>query len=244
MGVFSLYLDESERPSEVLTIAGYIASVDQWDNQRRQWDRLREEFNFDVFHAADLQAFLGEFTGWDEAKRQRLHAEMAEIIRARVAFAVSSGILLGSYERLVGQAGLRQIVGGPAYVCMLQIIKHASDWARFKNLADDILYFYESGYVGASDVLEAHRNEKQLGLVTHLGPMVFLPKKEPALQLADFHAYESMKHILNLHLTRNGRPIRKSLELCAEDIPVMDTFLDEGGLAGMLDSLRREGKLQ
>jgi hypothetical protein len=71
--------------SEVVVVAGFISSQEDWRSFDKEWRaRLRED-GLDYFHMVDFANFKKQFaTGWkeDEPRRQKLFADLIGIIKA------------------------------------------------------------------------------------------------------------------------------------------------------------------
>ena len=71
------YYDGSgmHRDSEVLTLAGLVASENVWGRFEESWGTVLREYKITAFHAKDAMACRGQFArenNWDEAKVGRL----------------------------------------------------------------------------------------------------------------------------------------------------------------------------
>src|SRR5688572_9088807 len=55
MGDFVFYGDESSGPEDAYAVAGYVASVEQWESFRKQWKIFAEEEGFTVLHKRLLE---------------------------------------------------------------------------------------------------------------------------------------------------------------------------------------------
>src|ERR1044071_6141048 len=73
MSHFAAYFDESgTHGSPILTLAGYIGTIEQWAEFSREWDELLRHEGLTHFHMSKFEARRGEFEGWDNERRLRV----------------------------------------------------------------------------------------------------------------------------------------------------------------------------
>ncbi len=84
---FEIYMDESGREDDkntpITTVAGAYAKCMRWQSIESQWNSVLKKFGVDIFHAADLANFQGEFKkkeGWNEDRRDRLLDKLNGVI--------------------------------------------------------------------------------------------------------------------------------------------------------------------
>lgn len=103
---FETYWDNSEEepatentPAFPMTIATcYVATKEQWDEFKRNWDDVRREEGFDVFHMTDFMARVKPFNEWDQVKRDRVYYRLASIINTRVRMGFAVGVPGESFD--------------------------------------------------------------------------------------------------------------------------------------------------
>lgn len=84
--MYKAYFDDSGTDSSCpLAIAAcYVSTKRGWDNFSRQWDCVRNDEDFDIFHMADFAANpergIQPFCDWSHEKRQRVYSRLAQII--------------------------------------------------------------------------------------------------------------------------------------------------------------------
>ena len=86
---YEVYFDDSGTHAEsgVAVATCYLASQVQWKEFVRNWDDVRKEEGFDVFHMADFmlnpERQVKPFCDWDNKKKERVYRKVAAIIRIR-----------------------------------------------------------------------------------------------------------------------------------------------------------------
>ncbi len=69
MGNFSAYFDASGSPDDLhvhyLTVAGFIATADQWTLFDRRWKKILKKYGVTKLHMKEFSHSRGEFEGWD-----------------------------------------------------------------------------------------------------------------------------------------------------------------------------------
>jgi len=62
--MLAAYYDESGTHSGAmaLSIAGYISTVEKWENFQIEWLKMRDDEGYEYFHMADLESLKGQFS--------------------------------------------------------------------------------------------------------------------------------------------------------------------------------------
>src|SRR5712664_3595063 len=64
VAMFTAYFDESYGTANAYSVAGYVGTVDQWDEFKREWDGLCDEHQVSAIHKTDLETLWGEYKKW------------------------------------------------------------------------------------------------------------------------------------------------------------------------------------
>lgn len=75
--VMTAYLDESGThgpQSPLVTVAGFLATAEQWDNYERDMASLMSEYGVRKFHAKEFRGRKGDFKNWPRPKRARFNS--------------------------------------------------------------------------------------------------------------------------------------------------------------------------
>ena len=266
VAMFRAYLDESTGPEDAYSVAGYVATVDQWRQFEYKWIPFLEREGIKVFHRADLESFHGEFVrdkadghgGWNEARRARVVAEAQQIIKDPIgsgAFGtgVSSGMRRSFWDSVSIELR-RAIQAEYCYtICANDCMRQVARWADEHGHNEAIKYVFEAGADGEKELkrlLENIRERPELRAWYRLGDdSSFVRKADEAdngifipgvvqLQAADTLAYETYKHWVNQLLPSAGerRKIRKSFEDLLT-VPLDNNSIEEGNFAALLNSV-------
>src|SRR5258707_8205277 len=102
------YFDESGthgKDSPVITIAGFIASEDQWRTYERDLSQLLIEHDVKIFHAIEFRTRKGDFKGWPTPKRARFNSRFLKLADDHLAFGLAMVLRPKDYTNIyrVGQ---------------------------------------------------------------------------------------------------------------------------------------------
>jgi len=76
MAMFKAFVDDSgsHEDSPHLVMAGYLASVSEWDTFSSEWASKMKEWGLPYFHMTDAEALRGHYKGWSTQERNdRIH---------------------------------------------------------------------------------------------------------------------------------------------------------------------------
>jgi hypothetical protein len=216
MGMFAAYFDESgtHSASSALVVAGYLSPVSQWQRFDGEWaDLLRDLGIESPFHMVDFSNGQGQFKGWPEAKRRNCVTQITGIIGRRTQFRASFSVSKRAYEEVIGETEI-----GPYGFCVWEWMKEAERWMDRYGVHEPIAYVFEGGSGCGGQILDNFQwmTKKRPDLKNRyrIGSQTFASKKNVLpLQAADVFAYEAWKHLVNVTLVEEKRPIRTSLKL-------------------------------
>jgi hypothetical protein len=90
--VMTAYLDESGTHGEespVITIAGFIASADQWSSYERDLSQLLADYEVKVFHARKIRTSKGDFKRWPTTKRARFNSRFLRLADDHLSYGLA-----------------------------------------------------------------------------------------------------------------------------------------------------------
>jgi hypothetical protein len=224
------YLDDSGKDAQnpITTIAGYLASEDEWAKFETEVEPFFAERNVSVLHAVDLHNTRGEFKGWSVLSKEAFVARISQVAAKHVAFGVSMSAEKGNYKdhAMYRHDTSRQTVA-PYTFCFQVIV----DW-----LLRDIRIGKRVHSEGVKFLLEAgHDNNAQaekefnwvrdhFKLESVLHSIDFVDKKScRAIQLADLIAFYSRRDGVDLLKSKApGAPeykLDQMIKILCERIP-------------------------
>jgi hypothetical protein len=203
---FGAYFDESYsgRAPKVMTVAGYLSSVEQWGRFCQEWPELFAELEFrNPFHMTDFMAGVGQFSDWSDAKRIRCMERVTGIILRRTNLRLAVTVDLEAYQQILANHPV-----GPYGFCIFEWMKAAERFLDLHNISDRIAYFFESGSgFGRQifDTLTWIKKRRALRERYRLGSFTFADKREQLpLQASDVLAWGARLHAMT---TISGDPV-------------------------------------
>jgi uncharacterized protein DUF3800 len=228
MAMFTFYGDESYGSIDAYAVAGYVATVRQWEELAREWKEIGKQEGFSVLHKRLLEHNVkGSEFEWADltaeekaAKKKRINHLACKAILRRVSAGFCAAVTKSVWDSAVSNsrwAGLlgKSFYAAGVYVC-LNLIAVWSDQPRSEPI-DGIRYIFEEGAVGrdeAERILRELKDEPYLRGRYKMQGFSFEDKKDPdfvPLQAADFLAYEAYRQLDNrviegIKTNKHGKP--------------------------------------
>jgi hypothetical protein len=101
--VMTAYFDESGThgdESPVVTIAGFIASADQWSSYKGDLSQLLAEYEVKVFHARKFRTGKGDFKGWPMPRRAQFNSRFLKLADDHLAFGLAMILRPDDYAKI------------------------------------------------------------------------------------------------------------------------------------------------
>jgi hypothetical protein len=86
--------------SPVVIVAGFIASVEQWDAYERDLAALMADYGVKKFHAKDLRGRKGDFKGWPIPKRATFTSRFLQLADDHLGCGLATVLASDSYRRI------------------------------------------------------------------------------------------------------------------------------------------------
>jgi hypothetical protein len=223
------YFDASGGAGHPLVIvAGYLSTVGKWKQFDAEWQRIlgRQEFNVPYFHMKEFAHSTGKFEGWkgNEKRRRRFINALISVIIQHCKAGFACAIKDEIWDTLNKKYPLKELYGCPYALAGRDCVNKTHMWAEqiHHYQRNEVRCVFEDGDKGKGDlirvvqeaqkpspVFEPGRPKPALG---HLGT--------PALQAADFAAWELLKVIAS---GKDRGPVdeyRVSLQKLSRAVPV------------------------
>jgi hypothetical protein len=220
MAMFTVYFDASGSPDQgvALSVAGFIATAEQWIEFERNWKTALDAYGVTELHMKDFAPGAGEFAAWkDDKHRRRLFLErLISIIKIRVRHSFVNSIMLEHFHR-VCKLYPRLLEWKPFALAGDNCIDKVNNWAQLNSVPlDHIHTIFEDGDKDKGHLIK--QCEKYNGFIP-----TFLKKKQScAFQAADLLAYEHRLANQTIYEAGIGTlamsDLRRSLQ-ALEDIP-------------------------
>jgi hypothetical protein len=149
MPMFTVYLDASGNPDNTpaLTVAGFIATTEQWIRLEKRWLAVLKEYGVSALHMKDYAHSKREFESWkgDEKKRARFLNDLIAVIQPRVRHSFACTLWIPDYQAANIDNRLRKILS-PLAVAGTTCISRIQSWAERNGIPkNNILYIAEDG---------------------------------------------------------------------------------------------------
>lgn len=153
MAMFTAYFDASGHPDDPnvrsLTVAGFLASTDQWSIFDRRWKKILEKYEVPYLHMKEFSHSQGEFVGWDQdpkkQQRPKFIGELVTLLQKMMRRSFAQTISLDDYRENEKQYKIRKIAS-PLAITGLRAVRDlvAATKAMHQPL-NELLVFFEDG---------------------------------------------------------------------------------------------------
>lgn len=220
-GMFTACFDAGGTPhdQELLVVAGFISTADEWNNFDRLWRKRLADDGLEYFRMAEFAHSRKQFrSGWkdNEPRRKALLGDLMAIIRLhafrRFGCIVENQTFLNNVPRDFQAQYFLDAYTTASMACVRQV----RDWGRAEGAPalEKVRFVFEAGDAGQAQLEKRFRNDIQTSISFKYkkGPQSFTP-----LQAADFLAYElfvGVKGVIGTKIRK--RPPRWALSQFAE----------------------------
>jgi hypothetical protein len=204
LALINSYFDDSQTEGKIWVVAGYLGSASQWDSFERLWDEALRRHGVPYFHMREMAKPHGEFKKWHPPEDHQdevvaFFKDLVKAIRESQLHMFGSAVWIKELARFNSEKNLKlEPYPLAAYACLSQMAhKHAlpvtAIFDRVEKVDDKLAKaraYAESDRIlfpGLCDFITSAPLAK--GLTS---------KKVPALQAADFIAWEARKAYLTL----------------------------------------------
>jgi hypothetical protein len=249
--VMTAYFDESGTHGEespAVTIAGFIASADQWIAYERDLSQLLADYEVKVFHAKKFRTKKGEFKGWPTPKRAQFNSRFLKLADDHLACGLAMILRPDDYRNIyqLGEFPRRARPDTQYGLCFRTALWKSAVFMKDRPADWPLNIILESGHKNVGDAIRVF-GEFQNGLraeyASSLGTFC-LASKENCLPLAiaDSLAYA----IFRLTAGYSKHPTEPNAAVVGpadppyyvSKIPLSRTLIDENTLAALRDGLR------
>jgi hypothetical protein len=243
------YFDESGthgNQSPLVTVAGFLATVDQWYQYKFELSQLFTEYSVAKFHAIDFRGRKGDFKGWPRPKLAKFNSRFLQLADNHLSCGLAMILPSSDYKKIYHAEAFprRARPDTPYGLCvraalwksLLFMIDRPNDWPLnivlemgTKNEGDAIRVFGEV----KSNLLPKFANL--------FGDINFGSKADLPLAIADSLAYAMfrMSAGFSKHPTEKNAAVVGPADppYYVHKIPMSRTLIDEETLASLRDEL-------
>lgn len=200
--MFVCYLDDSDaEQSSVMTLAGYVSTLDQWEKFERRADRYLNAYGVPILHAKEFHDTKGVHKGWSQVKKNAFIDGLYNIAADTVMFGLSRSAQKKTFRDVKAATNINPHMS--AYGYAFGTIVHAI--ARGSSVSEQVQkeglsFVVESGHNNNAEVEKFfHKVKNQEIYKGILRSFSFSGKAESrAIQLADFYAFYSRRYAAKL----------------------------------------------
>jgi Protein of unknown function (DUF3800) len=225
--MYTAYFDESgtHGSSEVLIVAGYIASVEQWVQFEADWKELLLDADVDALHMRDFNPSLRQFAPWKNEweRREMFRKRVVKVIRTHVRRGFAGAVILRDYAKVNLTYHLEDLSLKPYPLAALNCVNKGEKWRKEHTYVEPIRYVFEDGMKGKNQICDVLRgNGLQIPEFKQKADCL-------AFQIADFAANTLHRYLTKLLTGRvpKERDYFPELNSIPNDFAVWEeTYLD------------------
>jgi hypothetical protein len=222
--MLSVYFDASgtHRESDVVVIAGWIATDHQWERFTREWTEILDGAGLEppVFHATEFER-PGMPDGWSPSKKIKVRQRLITKIQKRTRDQFGVAVVVPDYRQAAHEGLTPNLT--PLAFAVMEVVKKVGNWAVSLPKAHSIRYYFEEQSEQRGDVANGMDFIRSRGTLLErfrCAAWGWVPKEAPPAQAADMLAYEIWKEsISGLLATPRSRPMRRSLQALTHLVP-------------------------
>lgn len=198
--VFECYLDDSGTSGlPIVTMAGFLAPLEAWEELEPQWDSILSGYNVDLLHSKEFYSTKPPFKTWKKIKKLSFADELFTASHGRI-FGLSASISVDEIARLKkADPGFSDM--SPMGVAFSSILMKAISDDQFGASVKEqgIAFLIETGNRNNAEIDRFfHRMADLPAFEGCLRSISFIPKKHcRAIQMADFLAFFSRRQAHN-----------------------------------------------
>jgi len=198
--MFTAYFDASGSGNQgvALTVAGFVATKEQWVEFERNWKESLAAYQASCLHMKEFAPGIGEYASWkdDKEKRRSFLERLIGITAIRVRHCFASTVWQRDYSTVDKRYCLSERYH-PFALAGLTCIQRVQEWAIRQGISlNEIAYVFEDGDKHKGNLIQ--RCEE----IHHFVPMFEKKHRSCAFQAADLLAYESRRG--NLAVSESG----------------------------------------
>jgi hypothetical protein len=149
------FFDESgtHDGSEIVTMAGLIASYDSWTRWEIEWQKILAARGIKGFHCTDFMARQGEFENdWSNDERNEFMQRLCQAVSENIVVGLACSVFRSEYDATV-TTDLQEDIRDPYYFGLYTCLYLLICWPHFKTRVTlprelEFLFDRKPGYEG------------------------------------------------------------------------------------------------
>ncbi len=195
--VFACYLDDSDdKNSLVATLAGYVATIENWRAFEVEAEPIFERYGVDILHTKDLHNTRGEFKGWTYLKKSSFVEELYDAASKYVPFGAAVSARKSLIKKWKRERPKNSQVSphGFCFGSIMHLVVH-NHTLRDEVRRQKVSFLVESGHNNNGEIERYfHKWKADRMYRDYVGSISFVGKRDSrAIQLADFFAFHARR---------------------------------------------------
>jgi hypothetical protein len=165
MALLQGFFDESgmHQDPAITTVAGFIATENQWKSFNPKWKRALKKQNVKVFHMVDFEKGRGDFRGWTVERKIELIKKLLGIINECANLIVAHAVKPRDFEQVKKQYPKANI--SKYQLCCDQCIVSLSTWLMANpKRGDSVGVVFEQGNKFMSETMNLYLEASMSGI--------------------------------------------------------------------------------
>jgi hypothetical protein len=196
-GLFAMltcYFDDAGGKDHGYTVvAGWVASVDQWEGFTDEWEDLLKEYSLAEFTMKECAQWRGPFKCWCEDQRRSFTLRACQVLKTYVQYGFASIVQHPEYRNVNKSYSLREYTRSEYALAGITVVRDACDWAAKNHPGTPIEFIFHQGTPGFGGLSELMFDELKCTPIFKPAREQEGPRPVIPLQVADFLAYEVRK---------------------------------------------------
>jgi hypothetical protein len=162
-----VYFDDSgtDGTSPVAVAACYISSKEQWDHFVRNWDEVRKDEGFDVFHMTEFmakkEAGHKPYCDWNTTKKDRVYRKLASIINTRIRRGFGIAIPKAPFDKYAIQEFKDEFASDHYTWAVRSALLFISSWREQHRYVTPMQYVFHRGSLSQPRIQEIWESESK-----------------------------------------------------------------------------------
>ena len=196
-GLFALltcYFDDAGGADHGYTVvAGWIASVEQWERFTEDWQELLTEYGLESFTMKECAQWQGPFRCWCEDQRRSFLRRACQILKTHVQYGFASIVQHAEYRAVNKLYTLKEYTKSEYALAGISTVRAAYDWAARNHPGTPMECIFHQGTKGHELLSDLILEELRFTPIFRSASEQEGPRPVVPLQVADFLAYEVRK---------------------------------------------------
>jgi hypothetical protein len=235
--MFEAYFDVSGSPgaTEVLTLAGLVATRSRWEHLMMVWERAmaRGGAKDKILHMRELAHSQKQYANWTEEAKINLLRKLFPILRTHVTYGVCVSIPIDAFDVTVGSKEMWDVrLPGASISLPHNFLLQLCMWFILKSIpslsvARPVTFVFEQDAPRDPDTMrEFYHRREAIGGPGIFREIRFSPKGPAPLQAADLIAYANHQIAID-QCTARGERQTKLRRFLREQIDALRSVIED-----------------